>query len=102
MTDWLELAAKRAACGPWVERLARAGLAAKGFSYGLIAALAIGVALGEAARPPIARARCGRSPATAGARSCSSCYGSLLLGAVAAGLLAYGAYCLVEARYREV
>jgi hypothetical protein len=29
-------------------------------------------------------------------------YGGLLLGAVAAGLLAYAAYCLVQARYREV
>jgi Domain of Unknown Function (DUF1206) len=29
-------------------------------------------------------------------------YGELLLGVTAAGLLAYGLYCLVEARYREV
>ena len=29
-------------------------------------------------------------------------YGELLLGVVAAGLLAYAAYCLVQARYREV
>jgi hypothetical protein len=29
-------------------------------------------------------------------------YGDTLLGFVAAGLLAYGFYCLVEARYREV
>ena len=29
-------------------------------------------------------------------------YGSLLLGLVAVGLLAYGSYCLVQARYREV
>jgi hypothetical protein len=29
-------------------------------------------------------------------------YGSILLGAVAAGLLAYGAFCFVQARYREV
>lgn len=29
-------------------------------------------------------------------------YGSALLGAVAAGLIAFGLYCLAEARYREV
>jgi hypothetical protein len=29
-------------------------------------------------------------------------YGDLLLGCVAAGLLAYGLFCLVQARYREV
>jgi hypothetical protein len=29
-------------------------------------------------------------------------YGGVLLGAVAAGLLAYAAYCLVEARYRRI
>ncbi|MDX6514177.1 MAG: hypothetical protein QOE36_3681 [Gaiellaceae bacterium] len=29
-------------------------------------------------------------------------YGRALLGVVAAGLLAYGAYCLVEARYRKI
>jgi hypothetical protein len=29
-------------------------------------------------------------------------YGDTLLGLVAAGLLAYGLYCFVEARYREV
>jgi hypothetical protein len=29
-------------------------------------------------------------------------YGDTLLGVVAAGLLAYGLYCFVEARYREV
>jgi hypothetical protein len=29
-------------------------------------------------------------------------YGEALLGAVGAGLLAYGVYCLVQARYREV
>lgn len=29
-------------------------------------------------------------------------YGDTLLGSVAAGLLAYGLYCFVEARYREI
>ena len=29
-------------------------------------------------------------------------YGSVLLGLVAAGLLLYGLYCLVEARYRKL
>jgi Domain of Unknown Function (DUF1206) len=38
--------AKRAARGPWVERLGRAGLLAQGFSYGLVGALALMLALG--------------------------------------------------------
>lgn len=29
-------------------------------------------------------------------------YGTLLLGTAAAGLLAYGAFCFVQARYRQI
>ncbi len=47
MPGSLGLEARAAARSPWVERLGRAGLAAKGISYGLVAALAIGVAAGE-------------------------------------------------------
>jgi hypothetical protein len=36
------------------------------------------------------------------AKLLSQDYGSALLGVVAAGLIAYGLYCFVEARYREV
>jgi hypothetical protein len=42
----VEAHAERAATSPWVERLARFGLVAKGISYGLVAVLAIEVALG--------------------------------------------------------
>ena len=39
--------AKRAARGPWVERLGRAGLLAQGFSYALVGALAFLLAIGH-------------------------------------------------------
>lgn len=41
------LAVDRAARSPWVDRLARAGLVAKGVSFGIVALLAIEVALGR-------------------------------------------------------
>jgi formate hydrogenlyase subunit 3/multisubunit Na+/H+ antiporter MnhD subunit len=43
----VELHAERAAESPWVERLARVGLVAQGVSFGLVAVLAIEVALGK-------------------------------------------------------
>jgi hypothetical protein len=43
----VELDAERAAESPWVERLARVGLVAQGLSFGLVAVLAIEVALGK-------------------------------------------------------
>ena len=43
----METQAERAAESPWVERLARVGLAAQGVSFGLVAVLAIEVALGK-------------------------------------------------------
>jgi Domain of Unknown Function (DUF1206) len=43
----MEHAADRAAESPWVERLARFGLVAQGVSFGLVAVLAVELALGE-------------------------------------------------------
>jgi hypothetical protein len=43
----VEAQAERAAESPWVERLARFGLIAQGISFGLVAVLAIEVALGK-------------------------------------------------------
>jgi hypothetical protein len=43
----VEAEAKHAAESPWVERLARFGLVAQGISFGLVAVLAIEVALGK-------------------------------------------------------
>jgi hypothetical protein len=43
----VEIQAERAAESPWVERLARVGLIAQGISFGLVAVLAIEVALGK-------------------------------------------------------
>jgi Domain of Unknown Function (DUF1206) len=43
----VELRAEQAARSPWIERLARFGLVAQGVSFGLVAVLAIEVALGK-------------------------------------------------------
>ena len=43
----MDFRAHRAAESPWVERLARVGLVAQGLSFGLVAVLAIEVALGK-------------------------------------------------------
>jgi hypothetical protein len=43
----MELEARQAAQSPWLERAARFGLVAQGVSYGLVAVLAIEVALGK-------------------------------------------------------
>jgi hypothetical protein len=46
----VNIRAHRAAESPWVERLARFGLVAQGISFGLVAVLAIEVALGKGGR----------------------------------------------------
>ena len=46
----MNIRAHRAAESPWVERLARFGLVAQGISFGLVAVLAIEVALGKGGR----------------------------------------------------
>jgi Domain of Unknown Function (DUF1206) len=43
----VEAHAERAATSPWIERIARFGLVAQGISFGLVAVLAIEVALGQ-------------------------------------------------------
>lgn len=79
----------------WVSRLGLVGLCARGVAFGIIAwflakaayeydpdeAVSLGGALHKLA---------------------SATYGGALLGAVAAGLLAFGLFCVAQARYRDV
>lgn len=80
--------AKRAANSEWLDRLARLGFCARGVAYGVIGLIALQVAQAngiDGTRKLIAR----------------QTYGSVLLTATALGLLRYGIYSFVEARYRQ-
>jgi hypothetical protein len=63
--------------------MARYGLVAKGISYGLVGVLAVAVAV-------------------SGTGKATRNYGAVLLFVVAAGLVCYGLFSFVEARYRRV
>ncbi|WP_217912755.1 DUF1206 domain-containing protein [Miltoncostaea marina] len=82
-------AARRAAEHPWVERLFRAGLVAKGVLYATMALLALGVALELG----------GRTTDQAGALRtlAGSPGGAVLTGLLAAGLVGYAAWRLAQA-----
>jgi hypothetical protein len=74
---------------PWVEKLARFGYAAKGVVYAVIGILALQLALGqggEATGPEGALSTIGQQP-----------FGRALLAIMAAGLLAYALWRLVQA-----
>jgi hypothetical protein len=83
------LEARRAARSPWVERLARLGLAAKGISYAMVAVLAIEVAIG----------RGGTTTDRQGAlrQVADEPLGRWLLIALAVGFAAYALWRFVEA-----
>jgi hypothetical protein len=76
----------------WTERAGRAGFAARGIAFGMIGAFLVGAAID--AEPGEARGLAGALAELAAQPS-----GPWLLGAVAIGLIAYGVYSLVEARY---
>ncbi len=79
----------------WATRSGRFGFAARGIVFGIIGSLLV-----AAARHSNAGEAGGLGEALqtlAGQR-----YGAVLLGLVAFGLIAYGAFCLVEARYRRM
>jgi len=78
-----------------ITRLGRAGYAARGVAFGTIGSLLIAAALH--ANPSEAQGLDG-ALATLAAQP----FGVYLLGAVAAGLAAYGLFALVEARYRRM
>lgn len=79
----------------WARRVGRFGLAARGIVFGLIGGFLLQAAW--EADPSEARGIGGALDALAGQP-----YGPYLLGTVALGFLAYGAYCVVNARYRKV
>jgi hypothetical protein len=82
-------AANQAASSPWVEGLARAGLVAKGLSFGLVAILALNVAVrgeGDVEDRPGALHEVAQGP-----------LGRILLGALAVGLAGYALWRLVLA-----
>jgi hypothetical protein len=84
-------AADRATSGRWFERLSRYGLAAKALLYGLIAVLALGLALGIG----------GRATDNAGAlRTIADApFGKVLLGLTALGLLGYALYRFAQGAF---
>jgi Domain of Unknown Function (DUF1206) len=79
---------RRAGRSPWVERLGRAGLVAKGVLYAVIGILAIKVALGAR----------GADPDKEGALAtiATQPFGKLLLGILAVGLAGYAAWRLAQ------
>lgn len=79
----------------WATRAGRLGFSARGIVFAIIGALLI-----AAARQ--ADASQARGLGGALETLSSQPYGALLLGVVALGLIAYGFFCLVEARYRRM
>lgn len=82
-------ASKEAANSTWVERLARVGLVAKGFSYGLVGVLAGALAVSGAGK---ATDRQGALEVFA-----DESYGKVLLAALGLGFAAYALWRLVQA-----
>jgi hypothetical protein len=79
----------------WTKRTGRAGLAARGVVFGIIGFFLIQAALN--ANPQEARGLGGALDTLA-----AQPYGPYLLGLVALGLVGYGIYCGVNARYRRI
>jgi hypothetical protein len=79
----------------WIRRTGLAGHVARGIVFGLV-----GIFLVKAALEYDPDEAIGIDGALQ--KLASQAYGDALLGVVAAGLLAYGVFCLARARYREV
>jgi hypothetical protein len=79
----------------WTKRSGQAGLAARGVVFCIIGVFLIQAAL--SANPEEARGLGGALDTLA-----AQPYGPYLLGAVALGLVGYGVYCAVNARYRRI
>jgi hypothetical protein len=79
----------------WGGRAGAAGHVARGVVFGLIGVFVIKAALEYDPKEAI-----GLDGALQ--KLASAAYGPYLLGVTAAGLIAYGLYCLVDARYRDV
>jgi Domain of Unknown Function (DUF1206) len=80
---------------PWAIRVGVFGFAARGVVFGLIGVFLVRAAIQYDPKEAIGLDGALRKLAR-------QAYGEWLLGLVAAGLLAYAVYCLVEARYRKI
>ena len=93
--DKLKLGEMSAAEQTWATRSGRLGYAARGVVFAIVGALIIAAA--RDANASEARGIAGALDTLA-----AQPYGPWLLGVVALGLIAYGFFCLVEARYRRM
>ncbi len=85
----------RGSNNPWTVRLAQFGVAARGFTLMLIGGIVINAAI--QADPDEAR---GLGHALRSLQD--QTYGTILLTVIGAGLICYGLYCFVNARYRQI
>jgi hypothetical protein len=93
--DDLELGEMSSAAQRWISQLGLVGLSSRGVVFGVIAWF-----LAKAAYEFDAKEAVGLGGALA--KLAEAGYGRGLLTAVAAGLLTFGAFCLAQARYRDV
>lgn len=93
--DDLEVGEMRGDARRWIQRLGTVGLSSRGVVFGVIAWF-----LAKAAYEYDAKEAVGLGGALA--KLASAEHGRWLLTAVAAGLLAFGVFCLAQARYRDV
>jgi hypothetical protein len=93
--DQLKLAEMSSTQQRWGTRLGRLGCAARGVVFGIVGVLLIAAAIH--AEPQEARGLGGALTTLA-----EQSFGPWLLGVLAVGLIAYGVYVLVEARYRRM
>lgn len=95
LSKQLDLAALTREAGEWAIRISRFGIAARGIVFGMI-----GVTLARAGMSESASRAAGVGEALRALGSGPQ--GRWILGAVAAGLIAYGVYEVIEARYRRI
>jgi Domain of Unknown Function (DUF1206) len=79
----------------WVERIGQVGFAARGVVFGIIGWFLVKAALEYNAKDAV-----GLGGALA--KLAHASYGPVLLGITAAGLIAFGLFCIAQARYRKV
>lgn len=91
----LDLASLTEEAGRWAIHVSRFGIGARGVVFGIAGIFLVRAALQH---DPTEAAGTGESLSAIG----SSPYGTLLLAVVAFGLIAYGVYELVNARYRRI